>query len=484
MGLLLTNLKSGVFVSTAGVFVSAFLWLISFKVVAYWMGPEGVGLFAQLRQMAQAATVIATFGGTNSVVQGLAEASEESDRMRFRATASRIVGLAGIAMGLGIFMAAPFLSQFFLSSNSLALVAAVRWMAIAVLLNVAGTYAVAVLNGYRSYLYLAVAQIAGPAALVVTLVGIHYWGLSSGPQLLAGSFVLCFGVTSIAGTYGVSRLPKLEAGPSRETLSTADSRRFIRFALSNLFAALSATLALLVIRSWVIEGQGLAFAGLFDAGWTLTFNYTTLFLTACSVIYLPLLTAATEPESQKACMLKTAYLVLGVSFAICYVMVFFKEYLINLLYSSQFQASGRVLMVLVIAVIFRGVSWVYGAMILATRNSRALLISDVTLNVFLLFTTRYVLDNSPSLEALSWAFVLPNFLYLVFVIEYVRWKNQLMRRRLIWPLLLAGTVPLFYLALAPSGSQEAYLDPANLLCAIIGLTISGIALIAYKKVTL
>ncbi|MBC7405120.1 MAG: hypothetical protein H7252_05495, partial [Cytophaga sp.] len=74
MGLLLTNLKSGVFVSTAGVFVSAFLWLISFKVVAYWMGPEGVGLFAQLRQMAQAATVGATFGGTNTVVQGLAEA--------------------------------------------------------------------------------------------------------------------------------------------------------------------------------------------------------------------------------------------------------------------------------------------------------------------------------------------------------------------------------------------------------------------------
>ena len=484
MGLLLTNLKSGVFVSTAGVFVSAFLWLISFKAVAYWMGPEGVGLFAQLRQMAQAATVGATFGGTNTVVQGLAEAKEESGRRRFRATASRIVGLTGIVMGLGIFMAAPFVSQFFLSSNSLALVAAVRWMAIAVFLNVAGTYAVAVLNGYRAYLYLAVAQIAGPAALVVTLVGAQYWSLSPGPQLLAGSFVLCFCMTGIVGTYGVSRLAKLQTGQNRETLSTADSRRFIRFALSNLFAALSATLALLVIRSWVIESQGLAFAGLFDAGWTLTFNYTTLFLTACSVIYLPLLTSATEPESQKACMLKTAYLVLGVSIVICYVMVFCKEYLINLLYSSQFQASGNVLRVLVIAVIFRGVAWVYGTMIIATRNSRTLLISDVALNVFLLFTTRYVLDNFPSLEALSWAFVFPNFLYLVFVIEYARWKNHLMRRRLIWPLLFAGTIPLFYLALSPAGSQEAYLGPANWLCAIIGVTISGIALIAYKKVAL
>jgi O-antigen/teichoic acid export membrane protein len=484
MGIHLNNLKSGVFVSTAGVFVSAFLWLFSFKAVAYWMGPEGVGLFAQLRQIAQAATVGATFGGTNSVVQGLAEVSEESARRRFRSTVSRIVGLTGIAMALGIFITAPFLSQFFLSSSAPALVATIRLMAIAVLLNVAGTYAVAVLNGYRSYPYLALAQITGPTALVTMLWGAFYFDLSLGPQLLAGSFVLCFGVTSIVGAYGVSRLSRLEAGQRPGVLSTPDSRRFIRFALSNLVAALSATLALLVIRSWIIEAQGLAFAGLFDAGWTLTFNYTTLFLTACSVIYLPLLTAAIEPESQKICMLKTAYLVLGVSILICYAMVLFKEYLINLLYSSQFQASGPVLMVLVIAVIFRGVSWVYGTMILATRNSRILLISDIVLNVSLLSTTRYVLDNSPSLEALGWAFVLPNFLYLVFVVEYARWKNQLMRRRLIWPLLIAGTMPLFYLALAPAGSQEAYLKPEYWFCAFTGLIISGAALVAYKKVAL
>ncbi|MBV5344623.1 MAG: hypothetical protein JZU63_03320, partial [Rhodoferax sp.] len=62
-------MKSGILFSTLGVFGSAFLWLLSFKGIAYWMGPEGVGLFSQLRQMAQAATVGATFGGTNSVVQ-------------------------------------------------------------------------------------------------------------------------------------------------------------------------------------------------------------------------------------------------------------------------------------------------------------------------------------------------------------------------------------------------------------------------------
>ncbi|MBS1227004.1 MAG: hypothetical protein H6R17_281 [Proteobacteria bacterium] len=484
MRVLSPSLRSGVLVSTVGVFGSAFLWLLSFKAVAYWMGPEGVGLFSQLRQMAQAATIGATFGGTNSVVQGLAERHEEISRRRFRATAAKFIGVAGAGVVFVMVAMAPPLTQFFLSSSAPDLVATVRWMAFAVLLNVGGTYALAVLNGYRSYPYLALAQIAGPTALFLLLAGAWWWRLSPGPQLLAWSFVLCFGVICLVGAFGVSRLSGLAANMPLGMLSKTESRAFLRFALSNLVAALSTTVALLLIRSWIIEARGLAFAGLFDAGWTLTFNYTTLFLTACSAIYLPLLTAATKLESQKACMLKTAYLVSGACILICHMLVLLKEPLINLLYSPQFQASGQVLMVLVIAVIFRGASWVYGTMILATRRSRVLLISDLALNLSLLATTRYALDNFSSLEALGWAFVLPNFLYLVFVVEYSCLKNSLMRRRHIWPFLLAGTMPLFYLAMSNVGQPSESQQLATWLSMFTGFAVSGAAFIAYRKVLL
>ena len=477
------SIKSGILLSAVGVFGAAFLWLISFKVIAYWMGPEGVGLFSQLRQMAQAATVGATFGGTNSVVQGLAERHDETLRRPFRSTAALLIGMSGAGVVLLIIAAAQPLTQFLLSANAPEMVSTVRWLGLAVLLNVGGTYSLAVLNGYRSYPYLAMSQITGPAVLVMFLAGAWWRHLSPDPRLLAGSFVLCFGVTYLVGAFGVSRLPKLTASLPKGALSQVETLVFLRFALSNLVAALSTTVALLLIRSWMIEARGLAFAGLFDAGWTLTFNYTTLFLTACSAIYLPLLTVATRPESQKACMLKTVYLVLGASILICHALVLLKEPLINLLYSPQFQASGQVLMVLVIAVIFRSASWVYGTMILATRNSRVLLVSDLALNLLLLATTRYALDNFPSLEALSWAFVLPNFLYLVFVVEYARLKNRLMRRRHIWPLIVAGTLPLFYLAMQSAKPQQVYSALSTWLCMVIGLAVSGVALLAYRKVS-
>ena len=475
------SLRGGILVSTAGVFGSAFLWLLSFKAVALWMGPEGVGLFSQLRQMAQAATVGATFGGTNSVVQGLSERHEEAARRQFRATAARLVGMSGLMVVLAILVAAPALTQFFLSSGAPALVATVRWLALAVLLNVAGTYALAVLNGYRSYPYLALAQIAGPAALVMLLAGAWWWRLPADPFVLSLSFVVCFGITCLAGLFGMSRLPRLAA--ALPPLAKAESRVFLRFALSNLAAALSTTLALLLIRSWVIEARGLAFAGLFDAGWTLTFNYTTLFLTACSAIYLPLLTRAIDAQSQKACMLKTAYLVLAGGVLVCYGMVLLKAPLIKLLYSPEFQPSGEVLSVLVIAVLFRSISWVYGTMILATRNSRVLLLSDLALNLSLLATVKFALVGFSSLSALAWAFVLPNFLYLVFVVEYAGYKNPLMRRRLIWPFLLAATLPLVALVLTGAGAAQDW-SIGQWLCMLVGPAVACASLVAYKRVVL
>ncbi|WP_141397422.1 hypothetical protein [Polaromonas sp. AER18D-145] len=477
------GLRGGILVSTAGVFGSAFLWLLSFKVVALWMGPEGVGLFSQLRQMAQAATVGATFGGTNSVVQGLSERAEEVARRRFRATAVRLVGSAGLLVVLGILAAATPLTQFFLSSGAPELVATVRWLAVAVLLNIAGTYAMAVLNGYRSYPYLALAQTAGPAALVLLLTAAWWWHWQSDPALLAVSFVVCFGVSCLAGWVGLSRIPRPEVSVKAGRLDPGERSIFLRFALSNLVAALSTTLALLLIRSWVIEAQGLAFAGLFDAGWTLTFNYTTLFLTACSAIYLPLLTRATTHESQRACMLKTAYLVLAGSVMVCYSMVLLKTPLIHLLYSPEFQPSGQVLVVLVVAVILRSISWVYGSMILATRNSRVLLLSDLALNLGLLAAVKFALTHYASLPALAWAFVLPNFLYLVFVVEYAGHKNHLMLRRQIWPLLLTAVLPLVVLALAAPALVRDW-TALHWICFAAGPVVAAACLLSYKKVVL
>lgn len=462
------NIRSGVYFSFTGVFGSALLWLASFKVVALWLGPAGVGLFSQLRQIIQAATVGATYGGTNAVVQGLSVREDAADRVRFRAMASRLIAGTGAGMALLIFVSAPHLTRFFLSSDAPGLVAAVRWLGFAVLLNVGATYLTAVLNGYRAYRRLALTQIVGPLGLATSLAVAYVLGIDYRPEILVWMFVLGFGLSCGVGAWMVLRLAPTTA---RGRLTIPETGAFVKFACSTLAAALSTTLALLLIRSWIIESRGLAFAGLFDAGWTLTFNYTTLFLTACSTVYLPLLTCSTEPGRQKACMLKTAYLVLSGGTLVCYLMVMFRTPLVRLFYSREFDASGDLLAVLAVAVILRGVSWVYGTLIVATRSARTLLLSDLFLNVGLAAIVWCCLRYCPTLEALGWSFVVAHFLYLVFVIEYARWKNAQMQRRRIWPLITVASLPLVF-----------DWDQAQWLQLVIGVGVSGVALYAYRTV--
>lgn len=468
-----TRLSRGA-VSSAGVFGAALGWLLSFKILAYCLGPEAVGLFGQLRQVVQTATLVSSYGGTNVVVQGLASQSDEISRARFRAAAFKFLGMTGLVVVLLMLVFAQQLAQLAFSSNSPELVWAVRWLALAVLFSAAATYCVALLNAYQSSLYMALAQSAGPV-----LLPLFVWANLSNTSVsvvpLAVALVFCFGVGCVVGIWGTSRLRFAAMATATEDMPAQQFAEFRRFALFNLLAVASSVVVLLIVRAWIIEAKGLEFAGLFEAGWTLTFNYTTLFLTACNTFYLPMLTSANGVGQQRACILKVAYGVLGGSVLVCYAMVVWQETLIRLFYSTSFGASREVLSVLVVAVMLRGVSWVYGTLLVATRRAKVLLISDLAMNFCLLVTVRYALDTQASLESLGWAFVVPHFLYLTFIVEYARSTNPMLRRREIWPVLIFAVAPLLYLAVAPeymrwssSGYESAIIGSfCLLLCGVI-----------------
>ncbi len=187
-------------VGSAGIFGAALGWLLSLKILAYWLGPEAVGLFGQLRQIVQTATLISSYGGTNVLVQGLAAQRDEASRARFRAAAFKFFGMTSIAVVLLMLVFAQQLAQLAFSSNSQELVWAVRWLALAVLLSAAATYCVALLNAYQSSAHMALAQSAGPVLLPL-FVWVNLPDTSVGVAPLAVALVFCFGVGCLAGIW-------------------------------------------------------------------------------------------------------------------------------------------------------------------------------------------------------------------------------------------------------------------------------------------
>ena len=107
-----------------------------------------------------------------------------------------------------------------------------------------------------------------------------------------------------------------------------------------------------------------------------------------------------------------------------------------------------------------------------------LLISEVALNVSLLVATRFALDRDlTTLEDLSWSFVLPHFLYLIFSIEYANSKNKLLRRIDIWPLLLSATLPLLFFDYFQNSTDSSNINLSQYFFAACGLATIGAALL-------
>lgn len=470
-----------ILISVGGVFGAALGWLMSFKVLALWFGPEGVGLFAQLRQIIQTATLGATFGGTNLVVQGLAARDNEAERREFRRGAFRLTGMAGVALGLWMLLAAPQIASLTLSTTDPELVWVIRWLALAVMLNVAATYLMAVLNGYRAFGSLAIAQVLGPLVLTLFLVAGWLGGTFRLSFIVTIGFLAGFGVALLVGLLGVARLSKEHRYVGTHQVKSGvwqDRSKLLHFALSSVAAALSSVVTLLIIRAWIIEAEGLAYAGLFEVGWTLTFNYMTLFLTACNISYLPALSASKSPEAQRICILKTTYLVLGGSLIVGCSLIAWPLGLIAFFYSPEFGAAREIIVVLVLAIIVRGVSWVYGSVMLAARSLRAMLVSELMLNAALLSGTKLVLNNHGSLADLGWAFVVPHLFYLAFVVEFVSHANPLMHRRDVWPLVVLGGGPfMLWILLNDTNNASGLPWPAML----AGMLSSMACLVAYRR---
>jgi len=437
--------KTAIHISSAGVFGSALLWLLSFKVVAYWLGPAGVGLFGQLRQLVQAASIGATLGGTNAIVQGLSERSDEVQRHQFRGTVSRIIALTTISISVAMFFGAQQIAQMFLSANSPELIRSIQWLSLAVLLNAGAIYMMGVLNGYHSFKYLAAAQVAGPLFLAAGLLIFSRIPSYQAADTMAAMLVLCFGLMFLLAWYGVSSAKKMSYQKEAPLyLSKPETLKFIHFSSATLFVALSSSITMLVIRAWIIREHGLEFAGLFDAAWTMTFTYVTLFLTACSTIYLPVLTSAANLDSQKKYITETGFFVLSFVIMASYIMTALKTPLIHLLYSSKFNSAENLLCILTIAMILRSMSWVYSMLMVSSKDSKMLFLSEFGFNVFLLVLVRVTLKKFTSLESLGWAFVITNLLYVWLIMLYVKSKNHLITIKYISFLIIGASLPLFF----------------------------------------
>lgn len=412
----------------SGAAATLLLGIISTKITAVGLGPEGFGLLAVLTQTLATATMLATFGGGATLVQGLASRAARA-RDEYLATALAIY-VAGAVVTAGVLLlAAPWIAAWLVGRNDAATASLVRWLLVPIALTLAQFFMTNVLNGHRAIGRLAGLQVFGAAA--TALVAYPLTALIGAGHVLAIAPLLAASpIARLVLSLGIARregwLDPLGRGFS-SLIKKSAAAHFFRLGGVTLITSLTGTGALLAMNALIVRSIGAAELGRFSAAWTLSSTYVLLILGSFSTYYLPTLSRTHDAAARVVLMHRTLRLSLVLVVPLIVTIILLKPLIVSLLYSGEFLTALDTFRWLLIGDYFKVVSWVVAMPVLAYADARILLRTEILWQLGLLASSVLTVLGFGTTQGIGPAFIVLYILYLAYYLWYSR------QRYSFWP---------------------------------------------------
>lgn len=384
--------------------------VLRIKVAAVLLGPAGIGLIGLYSTLMTTASTIIGLGIGNAGTRQIAEATSREDVLAV-STARRALFWGSLWLSLLgamlVWLLREPLASVVLSDTTQA--DNVGWLALGVALTVAGASQGGLLNGLRRIGDMArISVLSAMTSTVLGLTALWYWGEKG---LLA--FVLVGPLASfiLAHLY-VARLPRVESPP---VPLSGQLRQLVRLGVAFMLAGLVGALAQLQVRILVDRELGALALGHFQAAWMISMTYVGFVLQAMGSDYYPRLTGAIHDHATVNRMVnEQAEVALLLSGPVLLAILGFAPWVIELLYTQQFQPAVEVLRWQVLGDLLKVASWPLGFIILAAGDGRTFLVSESIGYVALVVLTWLGLPWL-GLEATGIAFVAMYVVYLPLV---------------------------------------------------------------------
>jgi len=419
--LLKASFKTG-----SGTVVSLVLNVISSKIMAVITGPAGIGLYSMLQQILQTTAIAGSVGGGGTALtQGVACKKDEA-RDKFIRTVFWIFAIASLLVAVALLIFAPWIAPVSLDANDEASVGLVRWMAVPLILNVALIYLNSVLNGFREIGRLAIISAAGGAANAVVSYPISILANTGYPIAFVGMLTMWLSAQiaiSLARNYRKGYLRPIWSQGLRPKIDRASASSFFNLAGTLLVTGIFSTIVLLVIRSLIVQYNGLADAGIFNVAWMICMAYPMLALSSIGTYFFPTLSQLQDKQKRIDLMRKVFRLITLVITPLLVLMIMLKPLVIDVMYSSQFYASLDMLRWMLIGVYLMAASWIVAMPVLAYPDMRVYFWTQNLWWAGLLLFSFLGVAILGSMEVIGVGFIILYALILIYYVHYSRSRH-------------------------------------------------------------
>lgn len=409
MNLLTTSVLNGV-----AVLIKTLTLFVLNKILAVYLGPTGYAALGQFQNFIQMVTTFAGSAINTAVIKYTAEYHEDQNRQRaIWKTAGSLVFLFSLIFAILILIFQSQLSLYIF--HTLEYQNVFVWFAVFLVFFNFNTLFLAILNGKKEILKLVIANIAGSLfALIITsilAIKLHLYG-----ALIALSIYQS--IAFIVTLFLCYRAKWFKFSSLFGKIDLEITKKFSSFVWMALVSAICVPLSQMLIRAYLSQEFGLAYAGYWEAMIRLSTVYLMLVTTILGVYYLPRLSELKMLDEIK----KEIYLGYKFLFPLAVaggIIVFvLRDWIINVLFSPSFAPMQSLFFWQMMGDALKIGSWILAYLMLSKAMTKLYISTEIIFTVSLLVLT-YVCTQVFGFEGVSIAYLVNYGIYWIVISLFI-----------------------------------------------------------------
>lgn len=358
--------------------------IVRVKFVAILLGTAGVGIMGLLNAPLNLIISIAGLGIAFSAVRDISEAHGSGDNIRIAKTITTLrrwswfTGLLGAVVTIAL---SPLLSRWTFGNTEYTW--AFVWLSVTILLQAISKGQSSILQGTRRLKDMAKAGVIGTALGLVTSIPLYYWFGVKGivPALIISA------VTGLFLSWYFSR--KVEIVKNIE-FTYKDTYRsglgMVKLGISMTLVGFIASFSTYILNAFISNRGGVDQVGLYNAGWGVVGQYTSIIFTAMATDYFPRLSAIqAENDKVKELVRQQSETALLIMTPLLVLLIVTMPIVVRVLYTPAFLPVVMFVNLTILGMHFKAMSWAMDYVLLAKGDSKLYLSVEIISGIVILF---------------------------------------------------------------------------------------------------
>ncbi len=363
--------------------------ILTSKMIAVYIGAEGMALIGNLRNFVSAIQSFAVLGIYKGLVKFISNVKEESVALSKTISTAYYLGFfATILLSFFSYYNAQFINDFLFFNYKYAYI--IKILALALPFYSLNMFTFSIMNGFSKFrMLLVISTIGQVLGLLVTILLI--WQNNIDGALI--SVVITPSLMFLISLVGISNQRNLMSEIKVTNIDFSVLKKLGPYAITAIVSAVALPLVLIMVRNYIIETVGIKEAGYWEAMNRIS-DYYLMFINSLMALYiLPRFSQINTKKAFRNEVVSFYKSVLPIFIVGLVVIYLLRPFIINLIFSEEFKPVEDLFLWQLLGDLMKVLSTVIAYQFLAKKMFWHFVILEIFLFVIMYFSSVYLIDD-------------------------------------------------------------------------------------------